>query len=125
MDEQNKRITQDQMIAKVITARYSIDEQIALLRQKETKPEEYAAFYAFAEQVKAAVKEEYAAFGSGPLLISNQPVPGPLPGAEPVIQPIKGDNHRTGQDAPQGGILRADLPPEVAGQCGVIPYTQP
>lgn len=58
---QNMRIGQDQMIAKVIGARYSIDEQIAILRQKDAKPEEYEEFYAFAEKVKADVKAEYAA----------------------------------------------------------------
>lgn len=64
MENQNMRISQDQMIAKVINAKYSIDEQIALLRQKEAKPEEYEAFYAFAEQVKADVKAEYAKFAA-------------------------------------------------------------
>lgn len=67
MNTQNKqsmRITQDQMIAKVINAKYSIDEQIALLRQKEAKPEEYEAFYAFAEQVKTDVKAEYAKYAA-------------------------------------------------------------
>ena len=62
MEQEEMRISQDQMIAKVINARYSIDEQIALLRQKEAKPEEYEAFYAFAEQVKADVKKEYAGY---------------------------------------------------------------
>ncbi len=56
-----KRITREQMIANVIGARYSIDDQIAILRQKDTKPEEWAAFNAFAEQVKADVTAEYAA----------------------------------------------------------------
>ena len=62
MENQNMRISQDEMIAKVIGAKYSIDAQIAIMRQKDTKPEEYEAFYAFAEQVKADVKAEYAAF---------------------------------------------------------------
>ena len=42
----------------------SIDEQIALLRQKDAKPEEYEAFYAFAERVKADVKKEYAGYAA-------------------------------------------------------------
>ena len=50
MENKSMRISQDQMIAKVINARYSIDEQIALLRQKDAKPEEYEAFYEFAAQ---------------------------------------------------------------------------
>lgn len=62
MNENAMRITRDEMIAKVINTRYSVDDQIAIMRQKDTKPEEYEAFYAFAEQVKADVKAEYAAF---------------------------------------------------------------
>lgn len=64
MENKNMRISQDQMIAKVINAKYSIDEQIALLRQKDAKPEEYEAFYAFAEKVKADVKKEYAGYAA-------------------------------------------------------------
>lgn len=62
MEQEEMRISQDQMIAKVINARYSIDEQIALLRQKDAKPEEYETFYAFAERVKADVKKEYVGY---------------------------------------------------------------
>ncbi len=49
------RISREQEIAAVINAKYTIDDQIALLRQKDTKPEEWAAFNAFAEEVKAKV----------------------------------------------------------------------
>lgn len=62
------RISRDEMIAKVINTQYSIDAQIAILRQKDEKPEEYAAFYAFAEEVKAKVKEEYAAYEAAELV---------------------------------------------------------
>lgn len=64
MENKNMRISQDEMIAKVIGAKYSIDAQIAIIRQKDTKPEEYEEFYAFAEQVKADVKKEYAAYAA-------------------------------------------------------------
>ena len=62
--ENNNRISREQMIAKVIGSRYSIDDQIAILRQKDTKPEEWEAFNAFAEEIKAKVTAEYAAFDS-------------------------------------------------------------
>ena len=62
--EDNMRITREQMIASVIGAQYSIDYQIAILRQKDAKPEEYEAFYAFAEEVKKKVGEEYAAYAA-------------------------------------------------------------
>lgn len=58
---ENMRISREKMIANVIAGKYSIDDQIAILRQKETKPEEWEEFNAFAEQVKAAVTAEYAA----------------------------------------------------------------
>ena len=64
MENQNMRINREQMIAKVINTRYSVDDQIAILRQRDAKPEEYEAFYAFAEQVKADVKKEYAGYAS-------------------------------------------------------------
>lgn len=60
--EENMRITREQMIANVISSRYSIDDQIAILRQKEEKPEEYQAFYEYAEGVKQKVTEEYASY---------------------------------------------------------------
>ena len=62
--EDNMRITREQMIASVIGAQYSIDDQIAILRQKDAKPEEYEAYYAFAEEVKKKVGEEYAAYAA-------------------------------------------------------------
>lgn len=55
MDEQ--KLTIDEEIALVIDSKYSIDAQIAILRQKDTKPQEYAEFVAFAEEVKRKVKE--------------------------------------------------------------------
>ena len=48
-------LTRSQEIAAVIDAKYSIDDQIALLRQKDTKPEEWAAFNAFCEEVKSKI----------------------------------------------------------------------
>ena len=48
-------LTRDQEIAAVIDAEYSIDAQIALLRQKDSKPDEWARFNAFCEEVKAKI----------------------------------------------------------------------
>lgn len=55
MDE--KQITYEQEVALVIDAQYSIDAQIAILRQKDEKPQEYQAFFDFCEDVKRRVKE--------------------------------------------------------------------
>ena len=65
MENQNMRINREQMIAKVINTRYSVDDQIAILRQRDAKPEEYQAFFDFAEQVKKDVSAEYAAMEGG------------------------------------------------------------
>lgn len=65
MNPDGMRVSQDEEIASVIKAKYSIDDQIAILRQKDTKPEEYAAFFTFAEEVKAKVKAARAAEEEG------------------------------------------------------------
>ena len=51
------KLTIGQEIALVIDSKYSIDAQIAILRQKDEKPQDYAEFFAFCEEVKRKVKE--------------------------------------------------------------------
>ena len=63
MDTRTMQISREQEIAKVINARYSVDDQLAILRQRDSKPEEYEAFYAFAERVKAEVTAARASDG--------------------------------------------------------------
>ena len=46
----------NRLIDEAISRRYPYSAQIAILRQKEEKPEEYAAFYAYAEECKARVR---------------------------------------------------------------------
>ena len=46
------------LVNRKIRARYSTSAELAILRQKETKPEEWAAFNTFAEQCKREAKEE-------------------------------------------------------------------
>lgn len=41
----------------LIRERYSIDDEIAILRQKDTKADEFDAWYAYCEQCKAQAKE--------------------------------------------------------------------
>ena len=51
--------TQDDYKAKVIELirhRYSIDEEIAILRQRDTKPEEFAAYNTYAEECKTEAR---------------------------------------------------------------------
>ena len=39
-----------------IREKYSVDDEFAILRQKEAKPDEYASYYAYCEECKAYVK---------------------------------------------------------------------
>ena len=41
-----------------IRAVYSVDDELAILRQRDTKPEEFAAYNAFVETIKAEEREE-------------------------------------------------------------------
>lgn len=45
-------------VTRKIRARYSLSEELALGRQKERKPEEWAQFDAYCEQCKAEAKNE-------------------------------------------------------------------
>lgn len=37
---------------------YSVDDELAILRQKDTKPEEFAEYNAFVEQIKAEERDK-------------------------------------------------------------------
>ena len=43
-------------VVELIRQRYSIDEEIAILRQRDTKPEEFAAYNTYAEECKAEAR---------------------------------------------------------------------
>lgn len=45
------------MIEKKIRLRYSLSSELAILRQRDTKPEEFAQYNEYVEQCKAEVKE--------------------------------------------------------------------
>ena len=57
-----KNISKDKLyanlVSKLIRERYSVDDEIAILRQKETKPEEWKEYNAFCEECKARAKKE-------------------------------------------------------------------
>ncbi len=46
------------IVAEKIWAKYPIDAELAILRQRDEKPEEFAEYNAFAEQCKAEAKSE-------------------------------------------------------------------
>lgn len=53
--------TKEKAIEARIRKRYSISNEFAILRQRDTKPEEFAEYDAFVEQIKADVNAEYEA----------------------------------------------------------------
>lgn len=57
-----KNISKDRLypnlVSKLIRERYSIDDEMAILRQRDTKPEEYEAYNSFCEECKARAKAE-------------------------------------------------------------------
>ena len=52
----------EHVINERIRERYSLSGELAILRQRDTKPEEFAAYNEFVEQVKAEVKAECEAY---------------------------------------------------------------
>lgn len=50
--------TYQQRVQQSIRERYSVDDELAILRQRDTKPDEFAAYYEYAEQCKAQAKKQ-------------------------------------------------------------------
>ena len=48
----------EDMVIKKIRARYSLDQELAILRQRDTKPDEFTAYNAYVEKCKADTKGE-------------------------------------------------------------------
>lgn len=48
----------DEQVNSLIRARYSLSEELAILRQRDDKPEEYKAYYDYCEQCKTEVKQK-------------------------------------------------------------------
>lgn len=48
----------EERVTELIRERYSVSAELAVLRQRDTKPEEFADYNAFAEQCKARAREE-------------------------------------------------------------------
>ena len=46
----------DRVVAR-IRERYSLDDEIAILRQKDAKPDEYTEYYSFVEKIKEEERE--------------------------------------------------------------------
>ena len=53
-----KTIDYPQLVESKIRTRYSMSAELAILRQRDTKPEEFAEYNTFCEQCKAQAKTE-------------------------------------------------------------------
>lgn len=49
-------VSYDDAVDAEIRKRYSVSQEFSILRQKDEKPDEYAAYYAYCEECKAYVK---------------------------------------------------------------------
>jgi hypothetical protein len=56
--QQETSMNYEDMIVSKIRQRYSINQELATLRQRDTKPEEYQEYFDYVEQCKAEVKSE-------------------------------------------------------------------
>lgn len=48
----------ENLVVKKIREKYSVNQELAIIRQKDTKPEEFAEYSNYVEQCKAAVKKD-------------------------------------------------------------------
>ena len=53
IENETPLIPYEQRVVNRIRERYSVDDELAILRQKDTKPEEFAEYNAFVENIKA------------------------------------------------------------------------
>ncbi len=51
-------IPYDEIVVSLIRERYSLDEELAIQRQRDTKPEEFKAYFEYCESCKQRAKEE-------------------------------------------------------------------
>lgn len=52
--------TYEELVVMKIHERYSINDELAILRQRDTKPDEFEEYFNYVEQCKAEAKEEYS-----------------------------------------------------------------
>lgn len=55
--EELKQPSRKEQIVNAIREVYSIDDELAILRQRDSKPEEFKEYFDFVEKIKSEVKE--------------------------------------------------------------------
>lgn len=56
--EENKKLNRKEKIISAIRNVYSVNDELAILRQRDTKPEEFKEYFEFVENIKNNLKEE-------------------------------------------------------------------
>ena len=51
-------IPYDEKVVSLIREKYSLDEELAIQRQRDTKPDEFNEYFAYCEECKMRAKEE-------------------------------------------------------------------
>ena len=60
-EEQNTEVfvvSYDEKVVSLIREKYSLDDELAIQRQRDTKPEEFNAYFAYCEECKMKAKRE-------------------------------------------------------------------
>lgn len=55
------KLSYDELVVKFIREKYSLDDELAIQRQQETKPDEWEAYFAYCEECKKKAKQELEA----------------------------------------------------------------
>lgn len=54
----NQIIPYEELVVQLIREKYTLDDELAIQRQKETKHDEWEAYFAYCEECKAKAKEK-------------------------------------------------------------------
>lgn len=57
MQQQQPQISYEQLVSDLIRERYTVDQEFAINRQRDTKPEEFQEYFDFCEQCKQKAHE--------------------------------------------------------------------
>lgn len=58
LEKNSQPIPYKERVIEQIRQKYSIDDELAILRQRDTKPQEFSEYNAFVEEIKATQRKE-------------------------------------------------------------------
>lgn len=54
----NQIMPYEELVVQLIREKYTLDDELAIQRQKETKPDEWSEYFAYCEECKAKAREK-------------------------------------------------------------------